>query len=61
MGWYEFPGGGPPDDFNWQTGLHLVIREDELPHLSVRSVQNVLLGIILHVENMLDFRFNPLF
>lgn len=61
VGWYEFPGGAPPDDFNWTTALHLVIREDELLHLSVRSVENVLLGMILHVEHMLEFRFRPLF
>jgi hypothetical protein len=61
VGWYEFPGGVKPDDFNWTTGLHLVIREGKLPHLSVRSVETVLLRIIVHVEKMLEFRFRPLF
>jgi hypothetical protein len=61
VGWFDFHGRVPPPDFTPNAALHLVINEQELPHLTDRSAQDVLQDTIFHVEHMVDFKFRPLF
>jgi hypothetical protein len=61
VGWFSFPGGAPSDGFHPSFALHVVLNEQELPHLTNRGVQDVLQDTIFHVEHMVDTKFLPLF
>jgi hypothetical protein len=61
VGWFDFHGRTPPGRFFPSAALHVVLNEEELPHLTAQGVQDVLEGMIFHVEHMVDTQFRRLF
>ena len=58
MGRFDFHGWSPPESF--RAG-HVVVNEEELPHLTSRGVQDNLPGYDFRIEHIVDTKFRPLF
>ena len=61
VGWFDFHGRTPPESFYPNKALHVVVNEEELPHMAGRGVQDNLPGHDFHIKHMVDTKFRPLF
>ena len=61
MGWFHLHGRTPPESFHPHGALHVVVNEEELPHLTGRGAQGNLQDTIFHIEHMVETKSRPLF